>query len=83
MKNSLLRLIYCAKVTYSLEKCIINFFPTGIATIFERIDCPKEVINRALGDHSSVNEHNILEHLALVEKQSNRLIDYYMKLQVI
>ena len=54
----------------------------GIEQIFNRIGCDRAVVTKSLGDHDSVNPHNVLDHLAAVERQANRLLNEYVRSQV-
>ena len=36
-----------------------------------------------MGNHENVNQQNVLDHLAAVERQANRLLNEYVRSQVI
>ena len=69
-------------VQYEEQSRTFDFMCQGIQTIFTRTGCEKKIIAQSLGDHTTINANNVLDHLALVERQANRLIGHYVKSQV-
>lgn len=68
-------------VQYEEQSRTFDFMCQGIQTIFTRTGCEKKIIAQSLGDHTTINANNVLDHLALVERQANRLIGHYVKSQ--
>jgi len=55
----------------------INALKVSIPIIFERIGCNAEDYTHELLDTTTVNESNMLQYLAIIEKKTNEILQMY------
>jgi len=47
---------------------------SGVGSLFGKISCDRTAIDEMLGVQEGVTDHNLLQHLGIIEERTNQLL---------